>query len=70
MFHFNLYVNYMCRAENMITVSWGQSVTTGYKNANLQWANIQISSRYIKLYMCQIWHFYYKMNHKLAMPSH
>ena len=38
----------------------------GNQDANLQWPNIQISSKYIKLCVYQIWCLYHKMNNMLA----
>ena len=42
----------------------------GNQDANLQWPNIQISSKYIKLCVYQIWCLYHKMNNMLAVPPH
>ena len=42
----------------------------GNQEANSQWPNIQISSKYMKLCVYQIWCLYHKMNNMLAMPPH
>ena len=42
----------------------------GNQDANSQWPNIQISSKYMKLCVYQIWCLYHKMNNMLAMPPH
>ena len=63
-----MYVNNICGTENVAAWWCSMPVTAdGHQDANLQWPNIQISSKYIKLYMYQMWHFYHKMNNRLAM---
>ena len=54
----------------MFTAAILENGRHGNQDANSQWPNIQISSKYMKLCVYQIWCLYHKMNNMLAMPPH
>ena len=56
--------------ENRFTAAILENGRHGNQDANSQWPNIQISSKYMKLCVYQIWCLYHKMNNMLAMPPH
>ena len=53
--------------ENRFTAAIFQNGRHGNQDANSQWPNIHISSKYMTLCVYQIWCLYHKM---LAMPPH
>ena len=56
--------------DNRFTAAIFENGRHGNQDANSQWPNIQISSKYMKLCVYQIWCLYHKMNNMLAMPPH